>query len=281
MSKGITMMAVAVAVAAGTYFTLEFMFPSQKGAVTYSHDTQAADLDLAVGTEAPVAVVAPAAPAEAVEAAEVPADAASDDERGSDDADTSLPSEDTAAYEAAEEPIAAMDETDARSEPESAVAPTPAPAPAPAVAAAPKPAPAVASKPAAKPAPKAPAIAGGGTSAPRLGSNSNAPAPTWWGQSAPGELGLVYAGSAAYERAIVLMFDGDFSSAANAGKRIRVSNAAGKTVSGSWSVSEKNPRMLLFKVDNPGTYTVSLNSELSDRGGRKLGRNQQGPVTVQ
>ncbi len=279
MSKGITMMAIAVAVAAGTYFTLEFMYPSQKGTVTAGHDTQAADLSFAADAERPVAAT-PAAPAEVTEPLPEPTDSTAESDAEADAFNEPAVAESTAADEVVEDPITAMDETDARSEPVRAAAPAPSPTPAPAVAAAPKPAPAIAAKPAAKPAPKAPAIAGG-TSAPRLGGNSSAPPPTWWGQSAPGELGLVYAGSAAYERAIVLMFDGDFSSAANAGKRIRVSNAAGKTVSGSWSISENNPRMLLFKVDNPGTYTVSLNSELSDRGGRKLGRNQQGPVTVQ
>lgn len=263
MSKGIFIMAAAIAVAAATYYGLEWMFPPQ-AAVSTSTDNSVTT-ERVFGASGLIETAAPA------EAAALPVSEA-DLATAEIGMDTELAAEDPVpTSEAAADETLAADESMIAAEtiaPEPETAPQAEPAAAEPAQAAAAPAPASQAKP------KAPAAA-----APA--SKSPAPAPTWWGQSAPGELGLVYAGSAAYARAIVLMFDGDFANPSAAGKQIRVSNAAGKTVSGSWSVNDKNPRMLTFKVDSPGTYRVSLNAALTDKAGRKLGRNQQGPVTVQ
>ena len=77
------------------------------------------------------------------------------------------------------------------------------------------------------------------------------------------------------------MLNGAFDDTASAEQNVRVTDAAGKTVAGKWQIGANNKRMLLFPVDKAGTYTVSVKADLTDRGGRKLGKAQKGPVRVQ
>lgn len=262
MNKGIIISAAAIVVAAGTYYGLDILFPPQPATLTTTDNSQASERVFgAAGLNETAAPAEPALPS----SSEAEPAAAEDSAM----ADAAAPETEIATDDAALADDGELAVDAAEPAPESTPEPeTPAvePAMTPEAAAPTVPQPA--------PKPKAP-------TASKSPSSSSGPAPTWWGQSAAGDLGLVYAGSAAYARAIVLMFDGDFTSATAAGKQIRVANAAGKIVSGSWSVNDKNSRMLVFKVDEPGTYQVSLKAALADKSGRKLGRSQQGPVTVQ
>ena len=267
MNKGLSMTIAALAVAVGTYFALGFIFPQQHASVRVDNNAEALDRVFSSGElkeTAPDAVAdAPSVEdQQALESSEALSAAAA--EAAVDEA--------TVAEDVAQE---ASVEAETVAEPE-----VPAPVDTEPSAAAPVEE-APISEPAPAQTPKAPAAPKASKPASPSAEKSASPAPTWWGQTAPGELGLVYAGSAAYARAIVLMFDGDFANANAAGKQIRVTDTAGKTVSGSWTVNDKNARMLVFKIEQPGTYRVSLNAALSDRGGRKLSRNLQGPVTVQ
>ncbi|WP_029921435.1 hypothetical protein [Nevskia soli] len=104
-------------------------------------------------------------------------------------------------------------------------------------------------------------------------------AASWWpavGRDSA-KLSLVYAGEAAFDKAIVLLFSRTVSP--GAGGQIRMLDGSGKVVTGNWSVSPKNPQMLICKVP-PGRYLVSIAAELSDSAGEKLGNSLQGPVYV-
>ena len=104
----------------------------------------------------------------------------------------------------------------------------------------------------------------------------------WWtpaSQLGNGQFGLTFAGEAASERAIALLFSAAIGDAAAAGSRIRVVNAAGKPVGGQW-VSAPNPRLLLFRVTASGRYTLSVGAEFADSQGRKLGSALHGAVDV-
>lgn len=103
----------------------------------------------------------------------------------------------------------------------------------------------------------------------------------WWPAtaSASGDhLSLVYAGEAASEKAVVLMFNNPVSDAA-AGSAISVLNAKGAPAGGSWS-NGTNPRLLVYRGVTPGRYTVILKPTLADAGGKTLASELHGPVYV-
>lgn len=102
----------------------------------------------------------------------------------------------------------------------------------------------------------------------------------WWGAESATGLSIVYAGSAAYTRAVVLMFNGEFADASAAQSQLQVTDSNGRAVAGQWQVNPKNPRMLLFPVSRNGIYTITAKPALSDRNGRSLGSQQKGPVRV-
>lgn len=76
------------------------------------------------------------------------------------------------------------------------------------------------------------------------------------------------------------MFNGAFNDASAANGSVKVTDANGKKVSGSWELSDKNPRMLVFPVNKAGKYKVVVASGLKDRNNRDLGTTIQGPVVV-
>lgn len=150
-------------------------------------------------------------------------------------------------------------------EPDPIVAVAPPPAPKPAPQPQPKPAPKPAPTPAPKPAEPAPApekIA------------------AWWGKENPQALSVVYAGSASYTRAVVLLFNGSFADSASANSHVRVKDARGRALNGSWQINPKNPRMLVFPVAAAGRYEVEVGSGLRDRSGKQLGAAVRGPVLI-
>ncbi|MDB5987299.1 MAG: hypothetical protein JWR16_2352 [Nevskia sp.] len=104
----------------------------------------------------------------------------------------------------------------------------------------------------------------------------------WWApasQPGSGRLGLSFAGEAAAERAIALLFTAPFSDAAAAGSHIKVLNASGKPVSGQWMLAP-NPRMLVLRVATRGRYTVLVGADVADSQGNTLGSALHGPVYV-
>ncbi|HEX4871681.1 MAG TPA: hypothetical protein VFV27_05140 [Nevskiaceae bacterium] len=103
---------------------------------------------------------------------------------------------------------------------------------------------------------------------------------SWWPQPVAGRLNLVYAGQAAFARAIVLLFDGGFQDASSADAAVKVLDSRGKPVKGRWEIGS-NPRMLVFKVSNRGRYTLVVGQALADARGKALGQDLHGPVYVQ
>lgn len=279
MNKALTLGVISVAITAGTYFVLHSIAPQrhveekreQQGPTV--EEVFASELNLsALDSEAEPATEAPAhaAPAgdtaAADEAAPVEASAeAVADEASLDAASADAGNGDMGAVDVAAAPVAepAAVEPPPAAEPPPVAEPEPAPAP---VAEAPKPK-AEAPKAAAKPAEKKPAPA-------------KAISP-WWGSESPNELSLVYAGSAAYKKAVVLMFNGTFDSADSADKNIKVKDAAGNTVSGKWELGASNKKMLVFPVAKNGRYTVTIGNGVTDRNNRTLGKKLSGPVQVQ
>lgn len=271
-SKALTLAVVAVVLAVGTFYGLSAVAPQKHADETVADGGPTVDevfsgtLQLAddappaeVPTEDPALAPGPAPgeiaaePGEEMPADEFAGDAGLPEPDANSVADEAIPTDiDEAAADAApaaEAPAPA------------AVEPTPAPAPAPAPKAEPKPA---ASKPAPAAKPAAPA-----------------PATNWWGNGdSPDKLALTYAGSAAYRTAVVLMFNRAFGSADSANSNIKVTDATGKAVSGSWELNPNNAAMLVFPVQNTGRYTVSIKSGLTDLGKTTLGKNLKGPVTV-
>ena len=121
-----------------------------------------------------------------------------------------------------------------------------------------------------KPAAKLPAAASSASAGTR-----------WWGDPAhqnPQQLNLSFAGQAAGEKAIALMFTGTFTNPGVANK-IKVLKD-GHTANGHWELSP-NPRMILFRGIGAGRYTVVLAPDLKDSQGKALGRKLSGPVDVQ
>lgn len=103
----------------------------------------------------------------------------------------------------------------------------------------------------------------------------------WWvgAERDPQRLAVVYVGSAAYTRAIVVMGDGPFADAAATGRHLRVMRD-GQTVSGQWQIAPQNPQMLVFPVADVGVYELGIAEGLADRNGRRYGVSRSGPIRV-
>jgi len=279
-SKALTLGVVSVALTAGTFFVLQKIAPQkhveekrvQQGPTV--DEVFAGTLNLAAVEESAAPAIEPtgdpAAPAAGVEG-EAPAEVAMGETGEAPMEGSEAPSGDA---DAAAGDMGMVDAAPAAAAPAPAPAPeasTPPPAPEPVAAAAePAPAPApVAEAP--KPKPK-----------PKPAKKAAAPTVAWWsGADTPDKLAMVYAGSAAYKKAVVLMFNGSFEGADSANKSIKVTDANGKAVGGNWEVGANNPRMLVLAVPKSGRYKVVVDSGLTDRNKRSLGKKLQGPVQVQ
>lgn len=104
----------------------------------------------------------------------------------------------------------------------------------------------------------------------------------WWpaaSKVSSDRLSLVYAGEAASEKAVVLMFASDLGDAATAGSNITVLDDKGAPAGGTWSAGG-NPRLLVYRGVKPGRYTVILKPTLADASGKTLGGELHGPVYV-
>lgn len=273
-NNGVLISVLAAIIAAGTYFVLENIKPHNKEEVKAAagpsvDEVFSGKLDTSQVASAPAEPAAPPPP------------------------DSMTAAEPSAAEPAAPEPAAAEPAAEAPapepapSEPAQAAAPEPAPAPVepepapksepPPVAKVEEPAPAPTAEPA--PAPKA-------ESAPAKPAAKPAPKKVipikpWWGAERADKLSLVFAGSAAYKRAVVLMFNGTFDDAAGANANIKVQDANGKPVKGSWELGATNKRMLTFPVGKSGIYKIVVGAGLTDNKNRALAAAMQGPVQVQ
>lgn len=255
-NKFLVLVAVGAAVSLATYFGLNTFKPYHKpeavieAAVTVDQVFSGGLADAPAGAE-PAAEEAPAAaPAE----------------------ETPVPAEDVAAAE----PAPAETPAPAAEEPPAPAAEPEAPAPA---AVEPPPPPEPKAEPKPKPAPK-PAVPKSEAPAAPVAKPAAAPK-TWWPSNTDAaKLGIRAVTSASDQTAVVVAFDGGFDSADAANAGITVTNAKGAKVSGSWSVSSRNPNVLFFAVGAKGRYTVALKGDLQDRKGRALGQDLKGPVEV-
>jgi hypothetical protein len=138
------------------------------------------------------------------------------------------------------------------------------------------------SKPApAKPAAKSAVRPAEQKAVPPAGKPAAPAAPTaWWLGGEPGGMQIVYAGSASFERAVVLLAGTPFASADSANQTIHVSDSSGRRVAGSWTLSPKNSRMLVFPVPASGSFTITIDPGLSDAQQQQLGRPLKGTVLV-
>jgi hypothetical protein len=279
MTKGWKIAAIAIAVGVVTYVGLEVLLPHHKPDVKLSGLVPADSVfsgklqapgEVAAATEATPGSTAadagattPSGPAVATDDAMAASDEGSDaDQRAL--VDTTSPGDDDGAANADAQTATAA-------APEAAPAAEPAPEPVAPAQPAPKPAskPAPA-KPAAKPAPQKKPVAKAGKTGP------------WWESAGNGNgLHVIYAGSAAFERAIVVMGNAPFASAASANQNIHVSDAAGKAIAGSWKLGANNKSMLVFPVGKAGKFQVAVGAGLSDAKNRKLGQAVKGVVVVQ
>lgn len=312
--KALVMTVAALATAFGTAYGLELLFPHPDAAGTAESEMPALERIL----QQPLAP-APIAPGRAIEPAAVDEDgkvvmdadeSLSEDMNAPVEAPTSAPIETAAALQVdppvAEAPAA---EPDAPAEVATAVTPVPPmpaePDPEPtsstAVDAASTAVPAetpdeepaqqpdnrptsASPAPSARPTPTSPS--------PEVAADTAvtpAPRPTvpkvsldaWWadGGAADG-LNVIFAGSAAYEPAIVLILSGTLADGAAANRAITVRDIDGNAVAGSWSVSRENNSMLVFPVARGGIYRLTIDGSLGDSRGRTLGRALGGPVHV-
>jgi hypothetical protein len=180
------------------------------------------------------------------------------------------------------EPPASTEPAPAAAAPPPQAAATPAPAPEPAASAAPavEPPPAPAAEPPPRPVKPKPKASPPKPSTP-LASDAVS---RWWGDPSkqdPKQLNVNFAGQAAGEKAIALLFSGSFTNVGNVAKSIKVLDAAGNSVkAGHWEISPSNTRMLVFRGISPGRYTVVLAPELADAQGKTLGRRLNGAVYV-
>lgn len=101
----------------------------------------------------------------------------------------------------------------------------------------------------------------------------------WWPKAAEGKLNLAYAGPAAFDSAIVLLFDKSFESAELSNAEIQVLDGAGKPVKSQWVLASGNKKMLTAKVPE-GRYLVKVGPKLSSMDGSVVVGGFAGPVIV-
>lgn len=281
IAKGLTISVAAVAVAAVTYFGLDMLYPQQheQAVVTKTVSPDSVFGEGAAPPASDTAQVADDGDVAAADPYEVPPEW---EEVGGSAANAVDELPDDMADDAVEMASAELPSDTLEPEPtpeptvEPTVLPTPEPTPSPTVAptpvATPVPTPVATPKPTRSPAPVKPSA----TPLPA----TQAAITNWWEPVIDDRLSLVYAGSAAYTRAIVLMFNGAFDTGASANANIIITDSAGATVPGSWQVGTNNKRMLQFAVTEGGLYTVKVQRDLADRSGRILGRSLDGAVAV-
>lgn len=265
--KFVVLVAIGTVLSLVTYFGLNYLYPYHKESAQTDAAVTVDDI-YAAGLQPPDAAQedAPEEPAAAPTATPTP--------------ETAAPEEPAAETVAAMEPApdaAPAAETPAEAAPEPEPEPEPAAEPVAEPVAPPPPPEPTATPASAKPRPAKPAPAA--AAAP---TESAQAVKQWWANKLdPSALSLVYAASAAYQKALVLMFNGPFDSPASANSNIQVQDGSGARVNGAWKVAPNNPRMLTFPVAGSGRYMIVIKPGLTDQGGRKLAAEARGPVVVQ
>lgn len=256
---GWKMAVLALVVGSGTYFGLEWLKPYHQPEVKLEGLVPAEQVFGATAESEPAAVA------------------------------SSAPAAEPAAPAPSSEPVQT-----AAAEPAPAVEAPPPPLPAPAPAAAPESKPVTAAKP--EPASKPVAAAATAEAKPvakkeketakarpaKPSKPAEAPivATAWWQGASSSGFSVVYAGSASFRRALVIMGNAPFANADSANAAIKVSAMDGKTVSGQWELNSVNPSMLMFPLNNAGTYQLQIGAALSDAQSRQLGQSVKGPIQV-
>lgn len=285
MTKGWKIAAIAVVVGVVTYVGLEFLLPHHKVEVKLG-GLVSADSVFDSKLKSPDEVAAATATTPGAATDDTHAAAPSESAVAGDDA-MAIPPDDSADQSALTDTVAANDDagannvdtTTAADDSEAAVAETapPSPSPAPAAAAA-APTKAAVAKPSTQPGK---AVANKPAEKKALAAVAGTPTP-WWTSSGNGKgLQVIYVGSAAFERAIVVMGNAPFANTGSASQNIHVSDASGKAVAGSWKLGNNNKSMLVFPVSKSGRFQVSVGAGLSDAQNRKLGQSVKGPIVVQ
>lgn len=278
--KVLTLAGVIAAVSVGTYAVLTLVKPHKHEEVKVA-DVYSADQIFGGKLDPNAADEIPSSGA-AVESAAAPATETAPSEPAATEtaapvAETMATPMETGAVPPPEAPAPAHEQV-AAAEPalaEPVAAPAPAAQPEPAPAAVAEPAPA----PEATPAPAKRVVA---KKKPKPASTASAPAAkAWWPAENPNQLSLVYAGSASFKKAIVLMFNGAFFKPDSPNASLKVTDSKGAAIAGSWELGENNRRMLVFPVPGPGSYKVSVAADLTDAKDRKLGSALNGTVVVQ
>lgn len=103
----------------------------------------------------------------------------------------------------------------------------------------------------------------------------------WWPDARrvpTGQFTLIYAGQPQNRQAIALLFSRVPDPAA-AARNIRVLDANGEPVSGSWSPAA-NPRMIQLGGIKRGRYTIIINQDMTDSTQRAMAQTLSGPVYV-
>ncbi|WP_051277862.1 hypothetical protein [Solimonas flava] len=281
MTKGWKIAALAVVIGVGTYAVLKLLLPHHKTEVTLE-GLIPADTVFSGTLQSPAEVAAATATPGAEQAGAAEASASGPAVNTDDAAAPAAEAPAAEAATAAADSAAPAPEAEPAPATEVAAATPPAeaePKPAPAAEAAPAPAePPAAASPVAKARP-APAK----TAAKKAGADGKRDlnASPWWQSGSSSGLQIVYAGSAAYRRAVVVMGNGAFGDAGSANQHIRVLDGNGKRVSGSWEVSSNNKTMLLFPVARNGRYQLVIDGGLADAQNRTLGQSLKGSVQVQ
>jgi hypothetical protein len=147
---------------------------------------------------------------------------------------------------------------------------TPQPTPPPRAAAA-SPAPTAVASAARRPAPTAP---------PASPQAEEVEPSAWWVRATtPEQLGVVHIGTAAFNRAIVMILDGGFSSVRSLASNVEVLRG-GIVVEGQWSISPANDHLLIFPLVNAGDYDITVGAGLQDRNGRLWPHTVRGTISV-
>lgn len=101
----------------------------------------------------------------------------------------------------------------------------------------------------------------------------------WWTSGSAAQRGftLSFAGEASFAKAIVLLFSQPVD--AGSASTIRVVGKDGSPLDGNWTVSPKNPNLLVFQVP-AGTYVLTVPSSVKSTQGTALGRTFGGPLSI-
>lgn len=102
----------------------------------------------------------------------------------------------------------------------------------------------------------------------------------WWSRPTTSEqLGVIHVGTASFNRAIVMMTDGGFTSVRSVASHVEVLRD-GIVVSGQWTISPANNHVLIFPLADAGRYDITIGTGLQDRNGRLWPHTVRGSIDI-